>query len=154
MHFLVVKFTFILEHIFYIIIEASLNSIVIVYGTVIAVLPLQQFIICKFSSIWSSDIFFAVAITSCCNWDHFPGTDFCWISVHNLKMYISRAMSNLLWFYSRWCSKKKSTKQWISLILLTLGCMIKHLNLDYTNTLPNANFHFNINIIFILIQVI
>lgn len=49
--------------------------------------------------------------------------------------------------------KKLSTKQWISLVLLTLGCMIKHLNLDYNNALPNANFHLNINIIFIFIQV-
>ncbi|XP_001604828.1 UDP-galactose transporter senju [Nasonia vitripennis] len=50
--------------------------------------------------------------------------------------------------------KKLSTKQWISLVLLTLGCMIKHLNLDYNNALPNANFHLNINIIFIFIQTI
>jgi hypothetical protein len=37
--------------------------------------------------------------------------------------------------------------------LLTLGCMIKHLNLDYSNTISQENFHLNINIIFIFIQV-
>lgn len=49
--------------------------------------------------------------------------------------------------------KQLSTKQWISLVLLTVGCMIKQLNLDYNNTLAKANFHININIIFIFIQV-
>ncbi|XP_014210129.1 UDP-galactose transporter senju [Copidosoma floridanum] len=50
--------------------------------------------------------------------------------------------------------KTLSKKQWVSLVLLTLGCMIKHLNIDYDNALPKINFHLNINIIFIFIQTI
>ncbi|XP_058799321.1 UDP-galactose transporter senju [Phymastichus coffea] len=50
--------------------------------------------------------------------------------------------------------QKLSTKQWLSLVLLTLGCMIKHLNLDYENSLIKSNFQLNINIVFIFIQTI
>ncbi|XP_014224402.1 UDP-galactose transporter senju [Trichogramma pretiosum] len=50
--------------------------------------------------------------------------------------------------------KQLSRKQWLSLVLLTIGCMIKNLNLDSNHSLPKARFHININIIFILIQTI
>ncbi|XP_011500395.1 PREDICTED: CMP-sialic acid transporter 1 [Ceratosolen solmsi marchali] len=50
--------------------------------------------------------------------------------------------------------KKLSSKQWIALILLTLGCMIKHLNLDYNNAFSQTTLHLNINIVFIFIQTI
>ncbi|KAK0081592.1 hypothetical protein PV325_011905 [Microctonus aethiopoides] len=50
--------------------------------------------------------------------------------------------------------KRLSTKQWISLIILTLGCMMKHMSLDINNSLVASNFHLNINALFILIQTI
>ena len=49
--------------------------------------------------------------------------------------------------------KQLSRKQWISLVLLTLGCMMKHVNLDFGSGPLFSNFHLNINALFIFIQV-
>ncbi|XP_034942844.1 UDP-galactose transporter senju [Chelonus insularis] len=50
--------------------------------------------------------------------------------------------------------KKLSTIQWISLIILTLGCMIKHLNFNFNGNTVIPKFTLNINVLFILIQTI
>lgn len=47
--------------------------------------------------------------------------------------------------------KQLSTKQWISLMLLTFGCMIKHLDIDHGINIF-GNLHFSINAVFIFIQ--
>ena len=47
-------------------------------------------------------------------------------------------------------SKKLSRIQWISLLLLTLGCIIKQLNL---NKLSSVSFSININLALIMVQV-
>ncbi|XP_015126719.1 UDP-galactose transporter senju [Diachasma alloeum] len=48
--------------------------------------------------------------------------------------------------------KQLSKKQWMSLVILTLGCMMKHVNLNSGSTV--SNFHLNINALFIFIQTI
>ncbi|XP_011315540.1 CMP-sialic acid transporter 1-like [Fopius arisanus] len=49
--------------------------------------------------------------------------------------------------------KQLSNKQWLSLIILTLGCMMKQVNFSSGNTAV-SNFHVNINALFIFIQTI
>ncbi|XP_046465239.1 UDP-galactose transporter senju isoform X1 [Neodiprion pinetum] len=44
-----------------------------------------------------------------------------------------------------------STKQWISLMFLTFGCMVKHVNIGYGSSMFKS-LHFNMNALFILIQ--
>ncbi|XP_066590926.1 UDP-galactose transporter senju isoform X1 [Prorops nasuta] len=50
--------------------------------------------------------------------------------------------------------KYLSMKQWISLFILTIGCMVKHIHISQNSENFETNFHININIIFIVIQVI
>ncbi|KAG8232475.1 hypothetical protein J437_LFUL012707 [Ladona fulva] len=54
--------------------------------------------------------------------------------------------------------RKLSGKQWISLILLTAGCMIKQVDFSLfsgsdKSSLPFTNFHLNINVFLIFVQV-
>ncbi|CAK9825027.1 UDP-galactose transporter senju [Anthophora retusa] len=51
-------------------------------------------------------------------------------------------------------NKKLSLKQWLSLVLLTIGCMVKHINLDYSVNIFNAKINLNSNIILIFVQTI
>ncbi|XP_015601185.1 UDP-galactose transporter senju [Cephus cinctus] len=48
--------------------------------------------------------------------------------------------------------KYLSTMQWISLLLLTLGCMIKHLNVNIKEPFSLPNFYLGINTFYIFIQ--
>lgn len=50
--------------------------------------------------------------------------------------------------------KKLSVKQWISLVILTIGCMVKHLNLSFDNSIVDTSFKFNIDVILIFVQTI
>ena len=50
-------------------------------------------------------------------------------------------------------NKQLSGKQWFSLLLLTVGCMMKHINFDFYNLSSVSNINLNINIVLILIQV-
>ncbi|XP_012266859.2 UDP-galactose transporter senju [Athalia rosae] len=47
--------------------------------------------------------------------------------------------------------KQLSTKQWISLVLLTFGCMVKHLDMNYGIHIFQ-NWHFSLNALFIFVQ--
>jgi len=59
--------------------------------------------------------------------------------------------------------KKLSSKQWLSLVLLTAGCMIKQIDptlmgrakssATVTTTKSDSSFHLSINLVFILVQV-
>ncbi|XP_076646827.1 UDP-galactose transporter senju [Halictus rubicundus] len=49
---------------------------------------------------------------------------------------------------------KLSTKQWVSLIILTIGCMVKHIDLDYDASIFNYNINLSSNVILILVQTI
>lgn len=51
-------------------------------------------------------------------------------------------------------SKKLSKHQWLSLTLLTFGCMVKQFNLNSTGESQSFTLDININIIFILIQTV
>ncbi|XP_033225078.1 UDP-galactose transporter senju isoform X5 [Belonocnema kinseyi] len=50
--------------------------------------------------------------------------------------------------------KQLATKQWISLIILTAGCMIKHLSFDFYSSFSDTNFKIDVNILFIFVQTI
>ncbi|XP_057328805.1 UDP-galactose transporter senju [Microplitis mediator] len=50
--------------------------------------------------------------------------------------------------------KKLSSKQWISLVILTLGCMMKHIDFNLSSSSLLKNFPLNINLFFIFIQTI
>lgn len=50
--------------------------------------------------------------------------------------------------------KKLSLKQWFSLVLLTIGCMVKHMDLDFSANIFNAKVNLNINIILVFVQTI
>ena len=50
--------------------------------------------------------------------------------------------------------KKLSLKQWFSLVLLTIGCMVKHLELDLNVNIFKAKVNLNSNIILIFVQTI
>ena len=50
--------------------------------------------------------------------------------------------------------KKLSLKQWFSLILLTIGCMIKHIDMDFSVNVFSAKINLNSNIILIFVQTI
>ncbi|XP_043277666.1 UDP-galactose transporter senju [Venturia canescens] len=51
-------------------------------------------------------------------------------------------------------NKRLSTKQWLSLVLLTLGCMMKNLNFGYGSASFFSTFQLNINTLFIFVQII
>ncbi|XP_076249868.1 UDP-galactose transporter senju isoform X2 [Calliopsis andreniformis] len=51
-------------------------------------------------------------------------------------------------------NKKLSLKQWFSLVLLTIGCMIKHISLDLNVNTIGAKISLNSNIVFIFVQTI
>ncbi|KAG8041881.1 hypothetical protein G9C98_007185 [Cotesia typhae] len=50
--------------------------------------------------------------------------------------------------------RQLSSKQWLSLVILTLGCMIKHLDFNVTSNNLLSNFPLNINLFYIFIQTI
>ncbi|XP_051165438.1 UDP-galactose transporter senju [Leptopilina boulardi] len=50
--------------------------------------------------------------------------------------------------------KKLSVKQWVSLIILTIGCMVKHLNLNFNKSALETSFTLNIDVILIFVQTI
>lgn len=50
--------------------------------------------------------------------------------------------------------KKLSMKQWISLVLLTIGCMIKYIDLDYNIDIFNIRLTIGSNILLIFVQTI
>ncbi|XP_050491512.1 UDP-galactose transporter senju [Bombus huntii] len=51
-------------------------------------------------------------------------------------------------------NKKLSLKQWFSLVLLTIGCMVKHIELDFSVNIFNAKINLSSNIILVFIQTI
>ncbi|XP_053989740.1 UDP-galactose transporter senju isoform X2 [Hylaeus anthracinus] len=51
-------------------------------------------------------------------------------------------------------NKKLSLKQWFSLIILTIGCMVKHVDFDFSMNIFNAKVHLNSNIFLIFVQTI
>ncbi|XP_043259651.1 UDP-galactose transporter senju [Colletes gigas] len=51
-------------------------------------------------------------------------------------------------------NQKLSVKQWFSLIILTIGCMVKHIDLDFDASIFNTKLNLNSNIIFIFVQTI
>ncbi|CAL7945262.1 unnamed protein product [Xylocopa violacea] len=50
--------------------------------------------------------------------------------------------------------KKLSVKQWFSLIILTIGCMVKHIDLDFNVSVFNTKINLNSNIILVFVQTI
>ncbi|XP_047132565.2 UDP-galactose transporter senju isoform X1 [Hydra vulgaris] len=50
-------------------------------------------------------------------------------------------------------NKKLSRTQWFSLILLTVGCIIKHLHLSKETGLPKISFTLNMSLLMILLQI-
>ncbi|XP_006614821.1 UDP-galactose transporter senju isoform X1 [Apis dorsata] len=51
-------------------------------------------------------------------------------------------------------NKKLSLKQWLSLVLLTIGCMVKHMDLKFNVNIFNTKFNLNSNIILVFVQTI
>ncbi|OAD61434.1 CMP-sialic acid transporter 1 [Eufriesea mexicana] len=51
-------------------------------------------------------------------------------------------------------NKKLSLKQWFSLVLLTIGCMVKHTNLDFNVNVFDVKINLNSNIILVFVQTI
>ncbi|KOC66263.1 CMP-sialic acid transporter 4 [Habropoda laboriosa] len=49
-------------------------------------------------------------------------------------------------------NKKLSLKQWLSLVLLTIGCMVKHIDLDYNVNIFNTKINLNSNVILVFVQ--
>jgi hypothetical protein len=82
------------------------------------------------------------------------------ISVSDLYIFIKVYISCVLQILFR---KQLSSKQWLSLILLTAGCMIKQIDLTEADTasIPATSIarksdngiHLSINLVFIFIQV-
>ncbi|KZC14002.1 PREDICTED: CMP-sialic acid transporter 1 [Dufourea novaeangliae] len=51
-------------------------------------------------------------------------------------------------------NKKLSLKQWFSLIILTIGCMVKHVDLDFSANMFSTKLNLNSNIMLIFVQTI
>ncbi|XP_078045121.1 UDP-galactose transporter senju [Augochlora pura] len=51
-------------------------------------------------------------------------------------------------------NKKLSMKQWLSLIILTMGCMVKHIDLDFNVNIFSAKINLTSNIFLIFVQTI
>ncbi|XP_003703280.3 UDP-galactose transporter senju [Megachile rotundata] len=51
-------------------------------------------------------------------------------------------------------NKKLSLKQWLSLVLLTIGCMVKHIDLNLNISVFEAKINLNSNVILIFVQTI
>lgn len=124
----------------------KISSIIELYDTRFLVLLLQQFGICQFGSIRSNNVLCFITIPCGYNWYHFSGK-------YPIDCY-SKQMKSKIFCRLQFVFKKiLSTKQWFSLLLLTIGCMVKHINFDsnFGNLIPK--FGLSPNIIYIIVQV-